>query len=76
MTIRAGGDDSIRPTCRAGDDELDAWAKRVAAWMKSGIREAFVYFDNDALGHAPFDAERLAARLRRYSTAEAGAVSA
>ncbi len=59
-----------------GDDELDAWAGRIEGWLNDGIRETYVYFDNDALGHAPFDAERLAARLREYTTAGAAGVSA
>jgi uncharacterized protein YecE (DUF72 family) len=46
------------------DAELDDWAERIKGWMGHGIVETYVYFDNDALGHAPFDAERLAARLR------------
>jgi uncharacterized protein YecE (DUF72 family) len=45
--------------------ELDAWAGRVRAWMsEDGGRDAYVYFDNDAKVHAPFDAERLARRLQ------------
>jgi uncharacterized protein YecE (DUF72 family) len=47
------------------DDELDEWAERIVQWTGNGEREAYVYFDNDAKGHAPFDAERLAARLAR-----------
>ena len=45
------------------DDELAAWAMRIIRWVESGISQAYVYFDNDALGHAPFDAGRLAALL-------------
>ena len=61
------------------DDELDAWAARVRAWRRGlcpsercwgsrcaaarGGRDVFVYFDNDAKVHAPFDAIRLADRL-------------
>ena len=41
---------------------LDAWAARVRAWCDAGL-DAHVYFDNDAAGHAPFDAAALAARL-------------
>jgi uncharacterized protein YecE (DUF72 family) len=43
------------------DAELDAWAAKIARWRRSG--PVFVYFDNDARGHAPFDAKRLAERL-------------
>ena len=47
------------------DDELDAWATKVRAWRDGGRsrRDVFVYFDNDARVHAPFDALRLMARL-------------
>lgn len=60
------------------DDELRWWADRLAAWSAGGepadarrlagpadaaARDAFVFFDNDAKVHAPFDAQRLAALL-------------
>lgn len=45
-----------------GDPALAAWAKKIRAWRRK--RDVFVYFDNDARGHAPFDAERLRALLR------------
>jgi uncharacterized protein YecE (DUF72 family) len=54
------------------DEEIAAWAGRIAHWMEAGILQAFVYFDNDALGHAPFDAERLAARLSSTVLSETG----
>ncbi len=41
---------------------LDAWAERMRAWLADG--DVFVYFDNDAKVHAPFDAIALAERLR------------
>jgi uncharacterized protein YecE (DUF72 family) len=44
------------------DAELDAWATKIAAWRATG-RDVYVYFDNDAKVHAPFDAMRLAARV-------------
>lgn len=44
-----------------GDAALDRWAGRVAAW--SAGADVYVYFDNDAKVHAPFDAQRLADRL-------------
>ena len=53
-------------------EEIAAWAGRIAHWMEAGILQAFVYFDNDALGHAPFDAERLAARLSSTVLSETG----
>jgi uncharacterized protein YecE (DUF72 family) len=37
--------------------ELDTWASKVASWLTDGPkRDVYVYFDNDARGHAPFDA--------------------
>jgi len=47
------------------DEELDTWAQRIAAWRgdTAGARDVYVYFDNDAKVHAPFDALRLAERL-------------
>lgn len=45
------------------DAELDAWAKRIVAWRNGG-RDVYVYFDNDALGHAPNNAAALAQRLK------------
>lgn len=48
------------------DEELDGWAQRCAGWCSEagGARDVHVYFDNDAKVHAPFDALRLAERLR------------
>ena len=47
------------------DDELDAWAEKILAWRGSGRRrrDLYVYFDNDAKVHAPFDALRLRKRI-------------
>ena len=47
---------------RYGDGELEAWADKTAAWSREG-RDVYVYFDNDARGHAPHDAQRLAGRV-------------
>ncbi|AHG91617.1 protein of unknown function DUF72 [Gemmatirosa kalamazoonensis] len=44
------------------DAELDAWAGKIRAWQHGGA-DVYVYFDNDAKVHAPFDAERLGARV-------------
>ena len=44
--------------------ELDGWAERIAAWAAPAVpppRDVYVYFDNDALGHAP--REKVRARL-------------
>jgi uncharacterized protein YecE (DUF72 family) len=47
------------------DAELDEWARRIKTWgsPRGGARDVYVYFDNDAKVHAPFDAERLIERL-------------
>ena len=51
------------------DEELDTWAAKIATWRKASRssrgRDVYVYFDNDAKVHAPFDARRLAERVRR-----------
>lgn len=51
--------------------ELTSWATRIAGWARGGA-DVFVYFDNDARGHAPHDALRLRAlaeaRLSRART--------
>lgn len=44
------------------DETLRKWSERIVAWNAPG-HDVFVYFDNDSLGHAPFDAQRLAAML-------------
>jgi uncharacterized protein YecE (DUF72 family) len=43
-------------------EALDRWAERCRAWMADG-EDVVVYFDNDAKGFAPHDAEALLARL-------------
>ena len=43
--------------------ELRAWARRVRGWLREQ-RDVHVYFDNDALGHAPRDAMRLLEMVR------------
>lgn len=61
------------------DPELDWWAARIEQWRqgkqpndarvaaiskpKAGKRDVYLYFDNDAKVHAPFDAKKLVARL-------------
>jgi len=44
------------------DAELDTWAGKIDQWRRGG-RDVYVYFDNDAKVHAPFDAMRLRERL-------------
>ncbi|MDB6147445.1 MAG: hypothetical protein JWO45_1109, partial [Spartobacteria bacterium] len=62
-----------------GDSALDWWAARMKHWHQGKQprdaklvtpgtsdgerRDIFVYFDNDAKVHAPFDATHLAGRL-------------
>jgi uncharacterized protein YecE (DUF72 family) len=41
---------------------LDRWAEKVRGWESDGL-DVFVYFDNDAKVHAPFDAIALQERL-------------
>ncbi len=41
---------------------LDEWAERCRAWAGDGL-DVYVYFDNDAKGHAPHDALALLTRL-------------
>ncbi len=44
------------------DEALDEWAARCRRWQGDGL-DVFAYFDNDAKGHAPYDAMRLIERL-------------
>ncbi len=46
------------------DTALDRWAAKVRAWTAGGY-DVFVYFDNDAKVHAPYDAQALMNRLGR-----------
>ena len=48
------------------DAELDDWVARIRRWQgaRRGGRDVYVYFDNDAKVHAPFDAMRLRERVR------------
>jgi uncharacterized protein YecE (DUF72 family) len=53
------------------DAELERWAERVRTWARPPrSQDVYVYFDNDAKAHAPFDALSLARRLAEASTAE------
>lgn len=45
------------------DEALDHWAALVRGWDKEGL-DVFVFFDNDILGYAPYDAMRLIDRVR------------
>lgn len=50
------------------DESLDRWAETCRGWLDEG-HDVHVYFDNDALGHAPFDAVRLVKRLGLHTAA-------
>jgi uncharacterized protein YecE (DUF72 family) len=41
------------------DEELAAWTAKIRRWMREG-RDVYVYFDNDAKVHAPYNAMQLA----------------
>jgi uncharacterized protein YecE (DUF72 family) len=61
--VRLHGSVSLYASCYE-DAELARWAARIAGWTADDV---YVYFDNDAQGHAPHDALRLprAGRNRR-----------
>ncbi|WP_406830629.1 DUF72 domain-containing protein [Pedococcus sp. KACC 23699] len=51
------------------EGSLDRWATKLGAWAAEG-RDAYVYFDNDADGRAPYDAVALLARVRELPAVE------
>ena len=55
--VRLHGDTELY-TSGYGDAAIAAWAERILAWRERA--DVYVYFDNDAKVHAPFDAQRLA----------------
>jgi len=57
-------------TSRYTDGEVRAWAGRIDAWTAAGS-DVYVYFDNDAQGHAPHDAVRLQAAVDALAPAAA-----
>jgi uncharacterized protein YecE (DUF72 family) len=58
--LRLHGDQELY-TSGYSDAALDTWADKIRGW--SADADVVVYFDNDAKGYAPHDAERLAERL-------------
>jgi uncharacterized protein YecE (DUF72 family) len=58
--VRLHGDTELY-TSGYADAALDRWADRCRRWSEQG--DVVVYFDNDAKGFAPHDAERLRGRL-------------
>jgi uncharacterized protein YecE (DUF72 family) len=59
--VRLHGDEELY-TSGYSAQALDHWAQKVRAWESQGL-DVFVYFDNDAKVHAPFDALALQERL-------------
>ena len=55
--VRLHGDTELY-TSGYGDESLEHWAGRCREWLGRGL-DVVVYFDNDAQGHAPHDAQRL-----------------
>jgi uncharacterized protein YecE (DUF72 family) len=65
--VRLHGSEALYAS-RYSDAELEHWAERLARWSEGTQgkpRDLYVYFDNDARGHAPYDAQRLAERVRQ-----------
>jgi uncharacterized protein YecE (DUF72 family) len=61
--VRLHGDQELYAS-RYSDEGLDWWAHRVHDWQRvPGVREVFVFFDNDGSANAPHDARRLAERV-------------
>lgn len=61
MYVRMHGHDQLY-TSGYSDHELDDWATKIRSWVDQGC-DVYVYFDNDAKVHAPFDAMSLMDRL-------------
>jgi len=61
MYLRLHGHDQLYVSGYS-DHELDAWAAKIRSWTERGC-DVYVYFDNDAKVHAPFDAMSLMERL-------------
>ena len=61
MYVRLHGHDQLYVSGYS-DHELDAWAAKIRSWTERGC-DVYVYFDNDAKVHAPFDAMSLMERL-------------
>ena len=59
--VRLHGDEELY-TSGYSAQALDHWAGKVREWESQGL-DVFVYFDNDAKVHAPFDAMALQERL-------------
>ncbi|MFC5287804.1 DUF72 domain-containing protein [Actinokineospora guangxiensis] len=62
MYLRLHGDEDVYSSGYPAK-ALDDWARKIRAWRRSG--DVYAYFDNDAEGHAPHDAQKLLSRLER-----------
>jgi uncharacterized protein YecE (DUF72 family) len=60
--VRLHGDVDLY-TSGYSPEALDRWAERCLAWAQEA--DVYVYLDNDARGHAPWDALALQARVQR-----------
>jgi uncharacterized protein YecE (DUF72 family) len=60
MYVRLHGDEELY-TSGYRPQALDQWAERCRRWVEDG--DVYVYFDNDARGHAPHDAMALLQRV-------------
>ena len=61
MYVRLHGHDQLYVSGYS-EHELDEWAAKIRSWTERGC-DVYVYFDNDAKVHAPFDAMSLMERL-------------
>ena len=61
MYVRLHGHDQLYVSGYS-EHELDEWATKIRSWTERGC-DVYVYFDNDAKVHAPFDAMSLMERL-------------
>ena len=59
--IRLHGSAALYSSCYT-DGELDEWAQRISR-LAEGLDAAYIYFNNDAEGHAVHNAQSLAQRL-------------
>ncbi len=62
MYVRLHGDEELYASGYP-DAALDDWARKIRKWRRTV--DVYAYFDNDAKGHAPHDAQKLIARLKR-----------
>jgi len=62
--VRLHGDTELYVSGYSGE-AIDAWAAKVRTWAAQD-HDVFVYFDNDAKVHAPFDAMTLAAKVSAF----------